>query len=240
MKKFIILFTILLAGVIYIWSRGVILQNQAYHNFADQRLLLGIPNFMDTITNILFLIFGGLGLIHTLKHPENESKYSWITFFLGVSLVAFGSGYYHLNPNDTTLVWDRLPMTIGFMGIFSAIIAEHIDFPFEKYFLLPLIFIGIFSVGIWVLTKDLRVYYYVQLAPMLIVPCTFLFFKSRYTQNAMYILILFFYLGAKLTEHQDVEIFRFFPLSGHSLKHVLAGLVPYTAYEMLRRRKLKI
>lgn len=239
MKKFILLIGILIAGVIYIWSRGVILQDQAYHNFADQRMMLGIPNFVDTITNIAFLIFGGLGLIYTLKHPEKESRYSWITFFLGVGLVGFGSGYYHLAPNDSTLIWDRLPMTIGFMGIFSAIVSEHIDFPFEKYALLPLLIIGILSVWIWVWTKDLRVYYYVQLAPMLVVPCMFFFFKSRYSHNSLYLLALFFYLAAKVTEHIDLGIFNVFPLSGHSLKHILAGLVPYAAYEMLKRRKIK-
>ncbi len=240
MKKIIALTTILLAGAIYIIQRGVILQDQAYHNFADQRLIWNIPNFMDTMTNLPFIILGGIGLIYTLKKPEKESRFSWLTFFIGLVLVGFGSGYYHLEPNDATLVWDRLPMTIGFMGIFSAIVSEHVEFKFEKYFLIPLLIIGIISVYVWVWTQDLRLYYYVQLAPMLIVPCMFFFFKSHYTHSTFYLGALFFYLAAKIVEHIDPPIYNAIGISGHSLKHIFAALVPYIAYEMLKRRKAKI
>ncbi|MBT3812899.1 MAG: hypothetical protein HOE45_04700 [Gammaproteobacteria bacterium] len=37
-------------------------------------------------------------------------------------LVAAGSSYYHWNPNNQTLVWDRLPMTICFMSLFVALL----------------------------------------------------------------------------------------------------------------------
>jgi hypothetical protein len=37
--------------------------------------------------------------------------WSWTLFFAGVTAVGFGSSYYHLNPNDATLVWDRLPVS---------------------------------------------------------------------------------------------------------------------------------
>ncbi len=242
MKKIIALTSILLAGAIYIFQRGVILQDQAYHNFADQRLIWGIPNFMDTMTNLPFIIFGGIGLIYILKKPEKEGRYSWLTFFIGLVLVGFGSGYYHLEPNDATLVWDRLPMTIGFMGIFSAIVSEHVDFKFEKYFLIPLLIVGILSVYAWVWTQDLRLYYYVQLAPMLIVPCMFFFFKSHYTHSIYYVGALAFYILAKIVEHADPQTLRATGnmMSGHSLKHIFAALVPYIAYEMLKRRKTKI
>ena len=37
--------------------------------------------------------------------------------FLGILLTGFGSAYYHLEPNDQTLFWDRLPMAISFDDI---------------------------------------------------------------------------------------------------------------------------
>jgi len=237
MKKILIPVCLILGSALYIWSKGTIIQDQAYHQFADQRTMLGIPFCMDTLTNFFFLIFGVIGLLYTIKHPEKESRYSWFTFFVGLALVGVGSSYYHLAPNDATLVWDRLPMTIGFMGIFSAIVSEHIDFPFEKYFLLPLILFGFLSVGIWIWTQDLRVYYFVQLAPILIVPCMFFLFKERYLKSSFYLIILFLYIAAKITEHYDIQIFNFSPISGHSLKHILAGFIPYFAYEMLKKRK---
>ena len=38
-------------------------------------------------------------------------------FFLGLFLTGFGSGYYHWEPTNDTLVLDRLPMTILFAGV---------------------------------------------------------------------------------------------------------------------------
>ena len=38
-------------------------QPQSYHNFADQRSFLGIPNFGDVVSNIPFALFGVWGLL---------------------------------------------------------------------------------------------------------------------------------------------------------------------------------
>lgn len=43
----------------------------------------------------------------------------WTCFYIGVAAVAFGSGYYHLKPNDSRLVWDRLPVS-SFPAVFGA------------------------------------------------------------------------------------------------------------------------
>ena len=42
--------------------------------FVDQRRFLGIPNFMDVISNIPFLIVGIMGLRLLKKHPQREAK----------------------------------------------------------------------------------------------------------------------------------------------------------------------
>jgi len=47
--------------------------------------------------------------------------------FVGVFLTGIGSSYYHLYPDNRTLVWDRLPMTIAFMALFGAIVGEYIS-----------------------------------------------------------------------------------------------------------------
>lgn len=38
--------------------------------------------------------------------------WGWTCFYIGVAAVGFGSAYYHLQPNDSTLVWDRLPVSL--------------------------------------------------------------------------------------------------------------------------------
>ena len=48
--------------------------------------------------------------------------------FSGIFLTGFGSSYYHLNPNDNTLFWDRLPMTFCFAAILAAVVEERVEF----------------------------------------------------------------------------------------------------------------
>jgi hypothetical protein len=88
-------------------------QDQSYHQFADQRILLGMPNFWNVVSNLSFIAIGAAGLWRFHHHS------STIILFLGIFLTGFGSSYYHWNPNDSTLVWDRLPMTLGFMAILA-------------------------------------------------------------------------------------------------------------------------
>ena len=39
-----------------------LLQNQDYHQFADQREVLGIPNFWNVVSNLPFIAVGAVGL----------------------------------------------------------------------------------------------------------------------------------------------------------------------------------
>lgn len=37
--------------------------------------------------------------------------WGWTCFYVSVASAAFGSSYYHLNPDHDRLVWDRLPVS---------------------------------------------------------------------------------------------------------------------------------
>src|SRR5215831_20622343 len=37
-------------------------QDQSYHQFADQRILLGIPHFWNVVSNLPFVLVGAIGL----------------------------------------------------------------------------------------------------------------------------------------------------------------------------------
>src|SRR6266436_6623193 len=106
-------------------------QDPSYHDFADHRTILGIRNLLNVASNLPFLFIGALGLFVTRKTAnvgrEGPFTESWErvaaqVLFLGVSLTAFGSAWYHLAPSNATLVWDRLPMTLVFMTLFSLVI----------------------------------------------------------------------------------------------------------------------
>ena len=233
-----ILIMITLVSLVYIFSRPVIIQDLAYHQFVDTRQIGGIPNFFDVISNILFLIFGLLGLRTTLRNQELITKKSWMIFFIGVTLVAPGSAYYHWAPDNHTLVWDRLPMTIGFMALYVALIAEYIH-PKLEMLLLPLCALGLVSVFWWDYSQDLRLYYWVQMAPIISIPAVLLLFPARYTGKLWFLLVLGLYLAAKVVEHRDPEIYSFTSgvMSGHTLKHILAALGIYFLYKMIKTRK---
>src|SRR5262245_54252564 len=68
-------------------------QDQDYHQFADQRIIIGIPNFWNVVSNLPFLAVGAAGLRRFRDNPAA------IVFFLGVFLTGIGSSYYHWDPN---------------------------------------------------------------------------------------------------------------------------------------------
>jgi hypothetical protein len=109
-------------------------QPLSYHHFADRRSLLGIPNFGDVSSNLPFALIGIWGLVflfrsgsvETARHfVDRRERWPYLFVFAGLLLTAFGSSYYHLAPDNWRLVWDRLPMTITFMGLVGAVADRH-------------------------------------------------------------------------------------------------------------------
>ncbi len=56
---------------------------------------------------------------------------------------------YHLAPDNNRLVWDRLPMTVAFMGFFASMIGERISVQAGTWLLWPLVWLGFASVLNW-------------------------------------------------------------------------------------------
>ena len=229
-----------------ILSHGLIPQDVAYHLFVDTREIWSIPNFWNVVTNIPFAIVGLLGL-YKLRSPGklgilDETITAYILLFFGTFLVCFGSSYYHLSPDNQTLVWDRLPMTIAFMALFSIIISEFISINSGKALLLPLILAGILSVAYWHFTEnqgegDLRFYALVQFYPILAIPIMLVCYRSRCTHVQAYWWLLLTYIVAKLFEHFDGEVFDVLGfISGHSLKHLTAALGMYVLLVFYQKR----
>ena len=215
---------VLLIGVTATSLVGLLLlppisQDQSYHDFADQRTLLGIPNFWNVVSNIPFIAIGAVGLRQFGRHPAT------ILLFLGIFLTGFGSSYYHLEPNDQTLFWDRLPMAISFMSILAITIEEHVDRRAGAILLWPLIAIGIASLLVWRWTGDLRLYAWVQFFPCLALPLIFLLFAPKFSGTIYWLIAALLYALAKLFEFYDGAIYSATGsiLSGHTLKHLAAA-----------------
>jgi ceramidase len=214
-------------------------QDPRYHDFADARTLIGIRNFANVVSNVPFLVVGMLGLILCVRSAKRRAARAWITFFAGVALVCFGSGYYHATPSNTSLVWDRLPMTLAFMGLFVAVVGEHVGASVERYLLAPTLLAGFASIAWWNYTDDLRWYVGVQFVPLLLIATVLLLFDPPYTHRRYVWYGLGMYLLAKVAEFYDAEIFERTAriVSGHSLKHLFAAASTLCIYWMLRQRE---
>lgn len=213
-------------------------QDPAYHNLADNRTFLNVPNFLNVATNLAFLVIGLMGLVLCLGRRIDGAARSWTTFFFGTLLVAFGSAYYHWNPNNQTLVWDRLPMTIAFMALFAGLIAEHVRPEIERTTLRVALAVGIVSIGWWHYTDDLRLYAWVQFGPLLAIVYLLIAYRGRYAHRIYLLWGLVFYAAAKVFEFGDSAVYSAtdHAISGHSIKHLLAAVSPYCIYLMLRKR----
>lgn len=232
---FTIIIALALLSVIGLLIAGPIVQDEAYHLFADSRKKLGIPNFWNVVSNVPFLIIGVLGL-YNLKDEPN--KYIYQVFCLGVILMSFGSAYYHWRPTTGTLFWDRLPMTIAFMSLFAIVINEFISTRRARQLFLPLLLFGIFSVIYWRISDDLRLYALVQFFPLLAMPLILILFNSAYTNVRAYWLLLIAYLIAKVFEHYDMELYELLNvMSGHSLKHFMAGVGLFLLVDAFGKRE---
>ncbi|HKF48088.1 MAG TPA: hypothetical protein VKB38_12075 [Terracidiphilus sp.] len=226
-------------------------QPLSYHLFADRRSFLGIPNFGDVVSNLPFAAIGIWGLVFLRQCKSNpatghflEEREQWpyIAVFAGLLLTAFGSSWYHLNPNNGTLVWDRLPMTITFMGLVAAVIMERISLALGLRLLPILVLLGIASVLQWNWSEmhgmgDLRFYAAVQAYSTLVVLLALLF-PPRYTQGRYLGFVVCFYALAKVLELFDKPIFATLRVvSGHTLKHLAAAAAGYSILRMLQLRQ---
>ncbi len=224
-------------------------QYLSYHNFADSSAFCEIPNFADVASNFPFIIVGAIGLWVVFRKDYVSLPFEhwfWLIFFVGVLLVGFGSGYYHWNPNNHTLVWDRLPMTLAFMSLFSFVIFDRMD-KRQGLVLLPvLLLLGAASVFYWDYTEsigagDLRPYAIVQFGPVLFIICLFVLFPSHYTGGKYFVRVFVWYALAKVFEHFDHGIFQLLQelVSGHTLKHLASAVACYEVVRYLRARSLR-
>jgi len=116
-----------------------LLQDQGCHQFSDQRELLGIPNFWNGVSNLPFIAVGAVGLLRVRRDAITTARLTELF------LTGFGSSYYHLNPNDDTMFWDRLPMPLCFVAILAVVVEERVDARAGATLLRPLLAICIFS-----------------------------------------------------------------------------------------------
>ena len=215
-----------------LFTAAPIRQPVEYHRFADTRTFFGVPNALNVLSNLPFAIAGIAGLLVSARSRifgDSIERQSYFVLFAGVALTTAGSAWYHLAPDNDRLVWDRLPMAIGFMGLLTAIAAERVSARAARMLLWPLVALGCGSVLYWHWTElhgagDLRLYLLVQFGSLIVVVLMLCLYRAPYPGTGYLVAGLTAYAGAKGLEAADQAIFGAGQIvSGHSLKHLAAA-----------------
>ena len=240
-------FTVFL-GILAVWWPAMP-QPLSYHAFADCRTLFGVPNFLNVLSNLPFLIAGAWGIVVIWRGGgafiDAREQLPYLVFFLGALLTCFGSAYYHAAPDNPRLVWDRLPMTLGFAGLVAAAVAERVDLRVGLRSLWPLLAVGVITVIYWYGTErigrgNLIPYAAYQTWSILVIVLLIAAFPTaRYTRGSLLAWAAGWYGLAKVFETFDLQVFRLLggTVSGHTIKHVLASFAVFAIVRQLRQRQ---
>jgi len=241
----IVAFTVVCVVAAFAWP--AMPQPLGYHAFADQRELFSVPNFFDVASNVGFLVAGLYGLLVTLRprtcFATPIERLPYVVFFIGMLLTAAGSSYYHLAPDNERLFWDRLPMTIAFMSLIAAQICERVNVRAGLGLLVPMLAIGAVSVVYWRATEragagNVIPYGILQGYSVVILLVIAVLLPSRYTRARDIYWVFAWYVIAKVLEALDPLIFGLGEVvSGHTLKHLAAGVAGLIVARMLRLRE---
>jgi hypothetical protein len=224
---------------------GPVAQLPDYHHFADQKVLFGIPHFADVVSNLGFVLvalWGWSRLAPARRHPMLTAGWAGYRLFLiGLFLTAFGSSYYHLDPDNARLVWDRLPIALACGGLLAGVWGDTRQRN-SNGVAAWLAVIGVASVAWWHFSElagvgDLRPYLLLQVLPILLIPLWQAIHGTARAERVMFAGALLLYVIAKFAELNDHEIAAALGTpTGHTLKHLLATASAALVVACLTRR----
>lgn len=226
---------------------GPIAQPAGYHDFADQTIAFGIPHAADVLSNLgfaLIAVWGWIGLAPAKRHPDMRSGWAGYGLFLiGLFLTALGSSWYHLAPDNASLVWDRLPIALACGGLLAGVWSD-VQRKESRDLAAWLALAAIASVGWWYFTElsgqgDLRAYLLLQALPILLIPLWQWTYKLPGADRLAFGAALALYVIAKFAELGDHEIAATLgAVTGHTLKHLLAtGAAALIVARLVRRTR---
>jgi len=202
-----------------------LVQPADYHHFADTRLICGVHNGADVLSNLAILAAGLVNLCWCWRRRASDAVQmpGMLMVSLGFVMAAAGSAVYHLRPTDATLVWDRLPMTVIFAGILAMLYTSITGRRVPWSQLASLVAPAMLTALIWARFGELWPYALLQYGGLAAVVG---FTISRKVANPSgWWALICCYGVAKLLEMFDSSIWvaTDHVLAGHSLKHIACG-----------------
>jgi hypothetical protein len=225
---------------------GPLPQDPAYHLFADVRTCFGfIPRAGDVLTNLVILAAAFYGLL--LRPRMNiapDERPATDLLIVGAFLTAAGSAYYHWDPRNSTLVWDRLPMMLMIPPILVLVLADRVNPAFARRALVPLTVFSLASVLWWAFSEaigeeDVQLYFMVRVLPAVAILLAVVLRPSRYTGTGWLVGAIVGEGVIVTFERLDHQIFALTGglASGHNLKHVAVGITLVCVFNWLARRR---
>jgi len=219
-------------------------QPPEYNGFADSRPILGIPNALNVLSNLPFIVIGALGLTHLFSRRSAATfRESWERWPYAVALgsvftVGWASFFYHWKPDDASLFWDRLPMTTLFTSMLGIAVIERMSAKWGRRAFVPWVALGVWTLVYGQTRNDFRFYGVLQGMTMVGLPLVLVLFAPRYTRGFDLWIAVALYGAAKACEALDEPIFRLLQgaASGHTLKHLLGAAAAWKIVSMLRGR----
>ena len=209
------------------------------HGFADQRTLWGIPCALDVLSNLPFALAGAWGLVLLGRvRPgvlDAATRATAGLFCAGLLLTAAASSWYHWQPDNAGLLWDRLGMAVAFAGMLGLAAAQRVSPRAGSATALVVLAAGPLAVLWWAHTSNLLPWAVVQLGGMLLV-LALACLPQRAGALALRLgPVIAWYGAAKLLELGDHAVFEVTGqwVAGHSLKHLAAAAAAWPVLRAL-------
>ncbi|MCW7542041.1 hypothetical protein OOT46_30045 [Aquabacterium sp. A7-Y] len=197
-------------------------QPQAYHHFAAAVAAGPVEDLWNVLSNLAFVAVAAAGMLQLKRLERTEAaagrsgqhRVAW-TLAVSLALTGIGSAWYHAHPDDLSLVWDRLPMTLSF----AAVVALALD---RRDSLLPLAMFGVASVVYWSVSGNLTPYLALQGGAVLLLAVL----ACRPQRWFPALPVVAWYGLAKALEHFDAALAPLTDglVAGHPLKHLAAAI----------------
>ena len=224
--------TIITVGMIVILAlHGRIAHPAHYHDFADNSVAFGIPHAGDVLSNAgfaLVAIWGWLTLRpHRASAPLRAGWPGYRLFLTGLLLTAFGSAFYHLAPDNISLIWDMLAIALVCVGLIAGVRGDTLGSN-GAVEVTALALYAVASVAWWATTDlngaaDLRPYLLLQALALILIPLWQAIHRAPRADRIAFGTAMALYVLAKLAEVFDHEIAAALGfVTGHTLKHLIA------------------
>ncbi len=156
-------------------------------------------------------------------------------FFGGLVLTSLGSAWYHLQPDDASLVIDRCGMGFAFAGLLGLAAAGRVSERAGALLGLAVLVLAPVSVHLWSISGNLLAWVVVQFGGMALVLALACLRPRISGLGIRWGWVIAAYAAAKALELGDHEVYAFTGhlVSGHTLKHAVAALAAWPVISAL-------